>query len=456
MIELQALQRRPVVSCEVSNKIPAQVAFWRDSARVRGFVGGVGSGKTFAGVAEILNQPRQTAGVVVAPTYRLLKSVTQKTFFEVCPRALIQSHNKTDGLTVLWNGLEIYWRSAENADNLRGLNLGWCFFDEAAFCSEESWRVALARLRRQPGRAWIATTPRGQDNWVYHWFVERAASNGYSMHNGRTMENPFNLPTYYEDLKTQLESAPLYAAQELDGAFVDLAGSKRFPTGLVEQAFKRRDPLRVNLEPVELDRDVYAVPPAALRVYFAPEHGKQYAIGADCAEGISGGDDSTAVVVDRSTGAAVAVLAAELEPYRQHPAALAALSRFYNNAPVMVERNNHGHAVIGTCQRLGIPVLDGPDNRPGWNTSAVSKAQAFTIANDVVLQSAKSNTILFYDLALKNQIASIERLTLRAPGKATRTKVDDLAIGWVLAQQARTDTPTAAARSRQATRRMWG
>lgn len=448
--------RRPLVSCEVSDRIPAQVEFWQDHARVRGFVGGVGSGKTFAGVAEIFKQPRESAGVVVAPTYRLLKSVTQKTFFEVCPRPLIRSHNKTDGLTVLWNGLEIYWRSAENPDNLRGLNLGWCFFDEAAYCSEESWRVALGRLRRNPGRAWIATTPRGQDNWVYHWFVERAADNGYSIHTGRTMENPFNLPSYYSDLKTQLEGAPLYAAQELEGAFVDLAGSKRFPSALVESAYNRRDPIRADIAPVELDGDVYALPPRAVRIYSAPEHGKQYAIGVDCAEGIAGGDDSTAVVVERSSGVTVAVLAAELEPYRQHPAAIAALSRHYSGAPVMIERNNHGHAVIGGCQRLGVPVLDGPDNRPGWNTSAVSKAQAFTIAHDVLLQSVKSNTILLYDLALKNQIASIDRQTLRAPLKGKRTKVDDLAIGWVLAQQARTATPTAAARSRQATRRMWG
>ena len=103
--------------------------------------------------------------------------------------------------------------------------------------------------------------------------------------------------------------------------------------------------------------------PQELRVYAKPAPSRQYVIGVDCAEGVKGGDDSTAVVLDKLTGMCVAVLAGEYEPTEHHPALITLPGRWYNSAPVLIERNNHGHAVIGSCKRHGVVCCNGVDGR---------------------------------------------------------------------------------------------
>ena len=444
------------VTLAVSDKIPAQVAFWTDSARVRGFVGGVGSGKTFAGCCEILRQQKRSVGCVIAESYKQLKSVTQKTFFELCPRPLVYSHNKTEQHTILQNGVEIFWRTAENPDAIRGLNLGWLYMDEAAFCSLESWRVGLGRLRKAPGRAWITTTPQGMDQWVYDEFVKRSAQNGYSLHKAKTDDNPFNISTYAKDLRLSLEDSPKYLQQEVDGEFVDLTGTKRFPPTYIDAVSSVQTPLDVNFPTFKFSNKPYNLDPRFVRVYEKPDTSKRYVIGADCAEGLSGADDSTGIVLDATSGDLCAVLVGELEPIREHPRALAALSRYYNRAPILPERNNHGFAVISGLERLGVAVLEGLDQRPGWNTTGPSKIHAMDFAYDVILQSKRSAHILLKDMQLIKQLKSIDRFSLKATKKKTKTKVDDVAIGWIMAQLGRLQAPTSSARSRQATTKMWG
>jgi len=441
--------------CKVGDRIPAQYEFWSDSSRVRGYIGGLGAGKTFAGVVEILRQPPRSRGMVIAPTFPMLETVTQQTFFDLTPPAAIHSHNKQKNITVLANGSTIYWRSAEHPRRLRGPNLGWVYVDEAAFISEDAWKVAVGRLRLEPGRAWITTTPSGRANWVYRWFVQDAAVNGYSIHTGKTRDNPYNLSSYALDLETQYQDDPEYARQELDGEFVDLAGSKRIPSGLLSKVFSSSKPLAYAPSVlVKVGKQVHTIPPTA-RIYVKPTAGRSYVVGVDPAEGLATGDDSAAVVVDKDSGELAAVIAGPYEPKHQLPGIVAATSRHWNGAPVLVERNNHGHATIGGLQRLGVQCLSGGDGRAGWNTSSVSKAQLWTDVHSVVLQSATTLHILLTDLRLKEQIASIDRLTLKAPAKDRKVKVDDEAIAWCLAQQARKVPNIVAARSRAAMARMF-
>jgi hypothetical protein len=330
--------------------------------------------------------------------------------------------------------------------------------DEAAYCTEDSWKVIIGRLRvngpnGEPPRAWITTTPNGQ-NWVYDWWVVKQL--GYSLHNGRTTDNPFNAEGYSSDLKKQYAGDPAYSAQELDGQFVDLSGSKRFAGPILASVYEQRSPIAWRYtESIKVGGTVYALP-SELRVYRQPDPRRQYVIGADCAEGVSGGDDSTAVVLDRVTGECVAVLAGEYEPTEHHPALIALLSRWYNSASALIERNNHGHAVIGACKRHGVVCCKGLDGRAGWLTTSLSKSQAYGEANAFLLEAEREGTLLLYDRRLKEQVASIERMTLKGPGKGRVAKVDDEAMAWVLAMQARRTSPIAQARSRAAMAKMLG
>lgn len=414
---------------QVGARIVAQTAFWRDAARVRGYVGGIGSGKTFAGAVEVLRAPPNTVGMVLAPTYPMLRDAAQRTFFDLCPRELVASHNKTENHTRLANGVEILWRSADAPDSLRGPNLHWAWGDEWAYATEAVHRVVMGRLRRGAGRFWYTTTPNGL-NWLYEWSLVREL--GYSIHYGATADNLYLSREYVDEVHAAFADDPLYAAQELEGRFVDLSGSKRLPSLLVATVAEDEPPLHLVCA-TTTHGDLGAYSAETAEVWQAPVFGSRYLIGADPAEGVPGGDDSAAVVVHVPTGEVVATLAGEHEPTDAFPGHVAALARWYNNAAVLVERNNHGHAVLGTLARHNVHLLTGDDGRVGWRTTAQSKAEIYRATHSLLLDAKNARRRILRDGDLVAQLKSIDRDTLKAPGKGKRTKVDDKATAYALA-----------------------
>lgn len=168
-----------------------------------------------------------------------------------------------------------------------------------------------------------------------------------------------------------------------------------------------------------------------LKVFRLPEPGVQYVMGADTAEGLQVGDDSSLTVVNADTGEEVARLDGKYEPKAVFPALIDAVGRFYNYAPALVERNNHGHAVIGWLQDNGqIAVLeDEKDSREGWNSSTAGKVRLYDTTASIFMHG----DAIVHDAGTYHQLASIEKDTLRAPEGLH----DDLADSYALAQQAR-------------------
>jgi hypothetical protein len=154
--------------------------------------------------------------------------------------------------------------------------------------------------------------------------------------------------------------------------------------------------------------------------------GARYVIAADPAEGNPQSDESAACVVEERTGAQVAVLGGRVEP-AVFAAQLAALSAYYNSAPVLVERNNHGHAVLLWLREFasGVRVLNGLDGRPGWLETGRGKALACDAAGDAL----RAGAALVRDRVTLAQLSSIEGSTLAAPAE----QHDDRAIAFVLA-----------------------
>jgi len=400
----------------VARSLRAQAAFWTDQTKNRAYVGGIGAGKTYAGAIEILRMPPESRGMVIAPTYPMMRDASQRTFFDIA-RDAVKQHNKAEQYTILKNGTTILWRSADKPDSLRGPNLGWIWGDEWAYGTDDAHRVALGRLRLAPGRLWATTTPAGM-NW-FHKRVTDPKSN-FGLHHSSTAENTHLLPDYVTSLTDYFSDDEAYAAQELSGAFVDLSNSRRFP-GLLVTALQR--------------------PGAGLRddlvtIFEAPAWGVQYAIGADPAEGIRGGDDSAAVVIDVATRNVVAYLAAELEPVDAFPLALAALAKRYNGAAVMVEQNAMGRTVIKRLAHHGpaVRILSGPGEGLGWLQTPTTKAQMWATAYRSLVDAKQLGRLPLRGDLLVGQIKSIERTTLSGEGKGRKTKVDDLAVAWALAE----------------------
>ncbi|HEY1802260.1 MAG TPA: terminase [Terriglobales bacterium] len=119
-------------------------------------------------------------------------------------------------------------------------------------------------------------------------------------------------------------------------------------------------------EPVEAKNN------GRLLIWFPAQAGRQYLVGVDPAGGGSEGDYSCAQVIDRASGMQCAELHGHYPP-RQLAVELIAIAAVYNNALLVVERNNHGHGVLAHLRAMGCGNVYREGEQDGWLTSAVSR-----------------------------------------------------------------------------------
>lgn len=152
------------------------------------------------------------------------------------------------------------------------------------------------------------------------------------------------------------------------------SGRVRFrPEWVSAQAANVRAPLPARSLPAALrgipGLKVYTLPPAP------PLDPIPTLIGADVAEGLEHGDYSDASVLGLETWEELASLNGHSEP-DEFAGHLHTLAEAYHGT-IVVERNNHGHAVLGKLKALGSTrIAPGVDGRPGWVTNLQSKPVA--------------------------------------------------------------------------------
>lgn len=195
-----------------------QTAFWTSPAKYRAFVGGIGSGKSFAGCIEILRQPGGTTGMVTAPTYPMLRDATLEAFLSITrPYGLLAEFHKQEMRARLVNGTTVLFRTADDPERLRGSNLSWWYGDEASLCTLSLYQIMRGRLRIAPGKCWLTFTPKGK-GWLYDEFVTRATPDHCLVH-ATTDSNTFLPPDFAEGLRGTYSE--MFARQELGGEWID-------------------------------------------------------------------------------------------------------------------------------------------------------------------------------------------------------------------------------------------
>ena len=201
--------------------LPKQKQFLLTQSKYPGFIGGIGSGKTYAGCLKALLrcQPKQD-GMILAPTYPMLRDVTQRTFFEIADRFNVRyTYHKSEERVEIGGALVLF-RSTDTPERLRGPNLNWAYLDEAAQMIHKTWLIIIGRLRIGSPSAWITTTPAGY-NWVYRQWVD-SKDPAYEMIHAPTVDNTFLHPGYLADLKANYVGE--FARQEIEGDFVAFEG----------------------------------------------------------------------------------------------------------------------------------------------------------------------------------------------------------------------------------------
>lgn len=225
---------------KLSRATKPQREFWASDAKIKAFVGGIGSGKSYAGVTLAISMPRGSVGAILAPTFPMLRDSTLATFLEITEKAgILQDFNQSSMTARLAGNRKVLFKQASDADRLRGMNLGWIYVDEAAMVDYPVYLVLLGRLRLSPGKLWLTTSPLSKSNWIYQEFVAEPQPDRQLIH-ATTRSNIFLPSGYIETLEAAYDAS--FAQQELEGLFIDESHAQLIPDSWVEKAIQATRP----------------------------------------------------------------------------------------------------------------------------------------------------------------------------------------------------------------------
>jgi len=315
-------------------------------------------------------------------------------FWENLPQAMRRGaliRSRANVRQMVFPRLDSEYRVATAAD----VNAGRGLTIHNLHCSEVArWlhepEEALASLRAavpNDGDIVLESTPNGAAGIFYEEW-QHANETGYTRH-----FFPWWYDDEYRDKTRLLQVHPLTPEEEelvrrvgLSDAQIAWRRTNRAQLrGLAAQEYAE-DPVscfRASGECVfeleVIDRALQYLSPATivrdngrLTIWLEARRTRQYIIGVDPAGGGTDGDYACAQVIDRQTTMQCAELHGHYSP-RELAAKLIELARMYNDALLVIERNNHGHGVLANLRAAGYQNVFRDGDQDGWLTSAVTK-----------------------------------------------------------------------------------
>jgi hypothetical protein len=269
------------------SSLPAQKVFIASESPIVVYLGGFGAGKTKglsqkATILGLMNAP--TSGVIIGPTYSLVRDVLFETFKQLYMEADVEYElNKTTFTMTVEDTFQVFFRSGDDPGRIIGTNAGWGGMDEPAKQEEEVAKMLLGRIRDRRSvlqQMFLSGTPEGF-NWFHRWCTDPDLN--IEVVRAKTTDNPFLGDNYVKNLRTMYTEEEIRAY--INGEFVQFRGA------WYKNESRVWEPHRV----VE-------APGADIRVYgSALESVGLPMIGVDTAGGL-GRDSSAVVVIDGGTG----------------------------------------------------------------------------------------------------------------------------------------------------------
>ena len=202
-------------------------------ARFPAFVGGFGSGKTYAlCVRMILLKIKypDVSGLLVAPTYALSRDIHHPTLSSILDMTPLKYKiNKSANFLDIQGYGRILLKTAEQPEKMVGLNAGFAGLDELDTLSQDQashlWTKVIARIRqksRVPGfknSCAVATTPEGH-RFIYNRWYKNPPSPEYELIRAPTSSNPHLPDDYIDSLRASYPEHLVNAY--INGEFVNL------------------------------------------------------------------------------------------------------------------------------------------------------------------------------------------------------------------------------------------
>jgi len=213
------------------NFLPHQLRWWELTNFIKLLVGGMGSGKTFVAVLRAIYLSyihRPTPGVLISPTYQMLKRTIIPTLNEIINRSgLTVTYHKTDHEVTIHNWGGKFWlASGDEPDSLRGPNLAWVGIDEPFIQKRDVFDIAVSRVRagiEDKRELFMTGTPESL-NWGYDLTMDSEADIGFVV--GRSYDNPY----LGEDFVKHMEAVytPEMKEAYIEGKFVNLKQGRAY------------------------------------------------------------------------------------------------------------------------------------------------------------------------------------------------------------------------------------
>lgn len=337
------------------------------------------------------------------------------------------------------NGSSI--ESLPASDPARGESAFLIIVDEWAFFPDpESAWSAIEPAADIGGRIIALSTANGVGN-LYHEMVVGAMTGTndfeFIFHSWRAV--PERDDAWYEAKKRSMSEASLHQEYPStpEEAFVK-SGNPVFDIELLDglataepeaRGFLARTPV---LQLV-LEED------GPLQVWERPVAGKRYVAGADVAEGLEHGDFSVCHVIRVDTGLVVAKWRGHIPPDLFGGKVLYDLGRWYNNAFLGVEVNNHGYATLVALRNAGYQNLyhrtsydersDRRQQKMGWRTQVNTKP----LAIDWLAEALREGDIVLLDKETIGELRTFRRVqvgegTVKMQGQPFDDQTMSLAI----------------------------
>lgn len=203
-----------------------QLKFLQSQKKFTLLLAGIGAGKSFVGSHYAINKTIMEPGVtgfIGANTYSQLQRSTLAALFSVLNDVSIPfSYNQQKGLLRI-NETDIICATMENYEVHRGIEIGWAWLDEARDMRREAYDVLVGRLRHKKAKRHeirLTSSPKGY-NWMFDYFAGDNKTEQHELIQAASADNEFLPDGYVETLQLQYDSK--FAAQELDGKFVNIS-----------------------------------------------------------------------------------------------------------------------------------------------------------------------------------------------------------------------------------------
>lgn len=287
-----------------------------------------GKTRTAARVVRRWAADRPDVYLVAAPTYRYLDDAIIPELRLCCPREILyggswdRAYNRSERNLRLGNGAKICLRSMEHPDAVRPLSVAGLVAEEFSFWSRYAWEECVRpTLIFKEAPALFIFTPKGM-NQAYEEYQRCVDGDpGYVEFHFSSYDGPAPRSAIDAEAAGMSEGV---RRQEIEAEFLDDLG------GVFQGV-----------------RDCIA------GVKEMPLAAESYVMGADVGEV---NDFNVAVVVKRSTRAAVWCERFTKEEPETVAERFAELSRRYNGAPIWQDDTGLGWGVAGSLRRMGAPV----------------------------------------------------------------------------------------------------